>query len=306
MQSNPITSYFRPVRGRRPRATAHHRQLSRKEILRLIAEETNELLPGILSLRPDAPPIGQLCHGSDTEALDPDLSPRLTTEVEITFGDSFDVATGLDPSLQPYNQTNARHVCILNMANAKRPGGGWLNGALAQEEALCYRSSLSSTLKRRYYPLRFLGAIYSPTVVIFRKSFDQGHEMMNLQEPHLFPVVSVISVAAIENPELDHRHDPPKYKDPRMRAGMKNKMRMVLRIAAHRKHRRIVLGALGCGAFGNPNVEVADCWAEVLQEPEFQGWWEKIVFAILDDAKTLSQGNGNFDVFRGRLHGMKV
>ncbi|RAK77784.1 uncharacterized protein BO72DRAFT_376943 [Aspergillus fijiensis CBS 313.89] len=308
MTSNRITDYFRPVSGRRkrPRAEAQHPGRGQREKLRLVAKETNALLPRILSTRPEAPPIGKICHGSRYEALDPRFSPRLTTQVEILLGDTFDIATALGPSLYPNNQNNAEHVCILNMANANRPGGGWLNGALAQEEALCYRSSLSSTLKHRYYPLRFLGAIYSPSVLVFRESIDKGHELMDLEKPDLFPVVSVISVAAIQDPELDHQHDPPRYKSPRDREGMKLKMRLILRIAAYKKHRRLVLGALGCGAFGNPNAEVADCWAEVLREKEFQGWWEKIVFAILDDAKTIAQGNGNFDVFRDKLHGLTI
>ncbi|RAL12459.1 uncharacterized protein BO97DRAFT_390112 [Aspergillus homomorphus CBS 101889] len=306
MSSNQITNYFRPVRIRGPRAGAHRPRRSRREKLRSVAEETNELLPGILSTVPSAPPTGQLCHGFRYGPLDPGFSPKLSARVEVLFGDTFDIANGLGASAYPYNENNAETVCILNMANAKRPGGGWLNGALAQEEALCYRSSLSSTLKRSFYPMKFLGAIYSPTVVIFRESLDRGHKLMDLQRPDLLPVVSVISVAAIQNPELDQECSPPMYKNPRDREGTKNKMRTILRIAAYKKHRRIVLGALGCGAFGNPNVEVAACWAEVLREEEFQGWWERIVFAILDDATTLTQGLGNFDVFREKLHDMAI
>lgn len=58
-------------------------------------------------------------------------------------------------------------------------------------------------------------------------------------------------------------------------------MRVILRVAAYNKHRRLVLGAFGCDVFHNPRGEVANCFAEVLKEKEFQGWWETIAFAIM-------------------------
>lgn len=65
---------------------------------------------------------------------------------------------------------------------------------------------------------------------------------------------------------------------------MKYKIRLVLRIAAKHGHRKLVLGALGCGAARNPQKDVARVFREVMQEPEFQGgWWEQLAFAVLDD-----------------------
>jgi hypothetical protein len=40
--------------------------------------------------------------------------------------------------------------------------------------------------------------------------------------------------------------------------------------------------AIGCGAFLHPAQEVADCWYEVLMNPEFKGWFEMIYFVIKD------------------------
>ena len=39
----------------------------------------------------------------------------------------------------------------------------------------------------------------------------------------------------------------------------KAKMRLTLRLAAIKGHSRLVLGALGCGAFKNPTEDVALC-----------------------------------------------
>ncbi|GAB1203964.1 hypothetical protein APSETT445_002609 [Aspergillus pseudonomiae] len=92
-------------------------------------------------------------------------------------------------------------------------------------------------------------------------------------------------MAALRRPDVIRNTKPPRYKHIADRAVTKDKMRVILRIAAYNKHRKLVLGAFGCGAFDNPKEEVANCWAEVLQEPEFQGWWESIVSTI-DDSIT--------------------
>jgi len=196
------------------------------------------------------------------------------------------------------------------MANAYSAGGGWKKGALAQEEALCYRSSLSFTLRLRYYPLPEMGAIYSPTVLVIRSSIKDGHGVLDLSHPEKLPVVSVISVAALCFPETTMSGDGQNreiYKNPEDRDVMKEKMRVILRTAAFNGHRRLVLGALGCGAFLNPKEEVADCWAEVFGEREFGGgWWESIIFAVLNDMGHGKDGDDNFNIFSRRLNGMMV
>lgn len=201
----------------------------------------------------------------------------------------------------------AKSVLILNMANAYHSGGGWLRGALAQEEALCYRSSLSFTLKTRFYAIPEAGGIYSPTVVVIRESMANGHGLLDLSKPDDLPVVSAVSVAAINGPKI--AKDPSgreAYKEAKDRDTMKEKMRVVLRIAAVNRHRELVLGALGCGAFGNPRGEVVECWKEVFAEAEFQGgWWEAVVFAVMEPGET-RDGEGNFGVFWRGLDGVMV
>ncbi|KAI9875691.1 MAG: hypothetical protein M1830_008119 [Pleopsidium flavum] len=193
------------------------------------------------------------------------------------------------------------------MANAYHAGGGWLKGALAQEESLCYRSSLSFTLKRRFYPLPEISGVYSPSVVVIRKALSQGHGLLDLDKPEELPIVSAVSVAAARDPQVEKdSRGRERYKRGRDREVMKEKMRVVLRVVAVNGHRRVVLGALGCGAFRNPREEVVGCWKEVLLEGEFAGgWWERIVFAVMDDGGGKS-GDGNFGVFSRGLDGLVV
>ena len=112
-------------------------------------------------------------------------------------------ATNEDSGTNPPVGDIADRPCVLNMASDKNPGGGWLGGARAQEEALCRRSTLILTLSREYYPIPSTSAVYSPSVVVFRKGLrNDGHKLYELEKPELFPVVGVISMAALRRPEL--------------------------------------------------------------------------------------------------------
>lgn len=273
----------------------------RDELVR-VSKETLSVLPGLLLTRPDAPPEGHLCD--QVPPLDQKFCPRFSkTRVRVVNMDTIDAAVELASS-----RPSHKPVCVLNMANAIYAGGGFRTGALAQEEALCYRSSLSFTLKLRYYPIPDKAVIYSPTVLVIRDNLTRGHDMLDCRDPRQLPVLAVVSAAAIFQPLINRvlahpgEENSEMYADPDDRLLMAEKMRVVLRTAIRNRHRQIVLGALGCGAFQNPPREVSQLWAIVLQEPEFSGgWWEDVIFAVLSD-----QQNRNFWWFETTLDGLMV
>ncbi|KNG52666.1 mitochondrial chaperone bcs1 [Stemphylium lycopersici] len=219
-----------------------------------------------------------------------------------------DVHTKQKQPAYSYNLNHNRPVAVLNLASERSPGGGWQKGALAQEECLCYRSSLYLSLSETIYPLPSLAAIHSPNVLLIRDSMTNGHFLLTPQSPYDLPTVSVISAAALRKPTLSD--DGLSFKHAGARAVTKKKIRLVLRVAANKGHTKLVLGALGCGVFANPPKEVAQCFLEVFQEPEFQGgWWEEVVFAVLDNVKGADggkDGKGNFGQFYQVLHGLEV
>ncbi|KAL8994200.1 MAG: hypothetical protein Q9188_007135 [Gyalolechia gomerana] len=282
----------------------------RSVLLAAVAGETKELLPGLLKLTPNTPATGELVK-PDTlfPAFKSDCPNVPKTSIRVINIDTLDAAIRLS-SLTTSTVTGSPQppVLVLNMANAEHGGGGWLKGAMAQEEALCYRSSLSFTLKRRFYPMPDRAVIYSPTVVILRESLAKGHRLLDLTHPEKLPVVSVVSVAAVRDPSVERRLDDGEeiYRNGDERDVMRSKIRMTLRVAAAKGHRKLVLGALGCGAFGNPKSEVARLWKDVLTEAEFSGgWWEHIIFAVLEEGGG-KDSNGNYEVFRRALDGLEV
>lgn len=153
-----------------------------------------------------------------------------------------------------------------------------------------------------------MAGIYSPSVIVFRSSSTTGHVLYPTGKP--FNNLSVISIAALRDPPLTDS-TPPDFKFAGDRETMLDKIRMMLRIAALEGHTRLVLGALGCGAFNNPKEKVAECFLQVFGEPEFRGgWWREVVFAVMDMEREESMrgvgGGGNYGVFWRGLNGVRV
>ena len=222
------------------------------------------------------------------------------------------------------NRVTAARVAVLNMASERSPGGGWLKGASAQEEALCFRSTLAASLHRNLYPIQPRAGLYTRDVVVFRGSMSEGHKLMVPETalPNL-PVVSALSVAGIRHPEVKPAGEeaggagsepttsggkqktgkgPFVFADPAARDLTKDKMRLSLRMAGANGHTMLVLGAIGCGAFRNPPEEVVKCWQEVLGEAEFAGgWFKEIWFAVYD-----RRNEGNFEIFKEAFDGKAI
>ncbi|KAJ6189434.1 hypothetical protein N7519_004342 [Penicillium mononematosum] len=223
--------------------------------------------------------------------------PNSATVVRVVEGDTYDRALEMRDADTEHDHMP---VCVLNFANAYNPGGGWLNGSQAQEEQLCYRSTLIDTLHTRFYPMNDLECLYSPNVIVFRKSVDSEYNFMSVDDKlHQNPTVSVISMAARSKPGLVKSGL--MYKDEAQKYLMIAKMQLILRTAAHNNHRRLILGAIGCGAFRHPAQEVADCWYEVLMKEEFKGWFEMIDFVIRD-----SPTENNLQIFSETLDGLLI
>ncbi|MBL8114144.1 MAG: TIGR02452 family protein [Acidobacteria bacterium] len=161
----------------------------------------------------------------------------------------------------------------LNFANGVSPGGGFLHGALAQEEAISRSSALYSTLvgdrmydvhRKRTDKASSDWTIYSPGVPIFRA--DDGTE---LPEPWLLDFLTCAAPYA-------HTVGQPESGDL-----LERRIHRVLAIARAYGYETLVLGAWGCGAFGNDPKRTAVDFRKAL-ENEFEGAFSHVVFAITD------------------------
>jgi uncharacterized protein (TIGR02452 family) len=164
-------------------------------------------------------------------------------------------------------------TAALNFANGVHPGGGFLQGARAQEEGLCRASALFATLdgdpmyeahrRRRDYASSDW-VILSPDVPFFRT--DRGTP---LESPwRLSILTSAAPVASREG-------------QPRSGGLLHARTLRVLAIARAYRYEALVLGAWGCGAFENDPVRTARDFHDALAGP-FRGAFREVLFAIAD------------------------
>jgi uncharacterized protein (TIGR02452 family) len=192
----------------------------------------------------------------ETKSLDTTLNHPIypnvsTTQVKVINRDTLDAALALQNAGDIMEIKSKARVCVLNFANAYKAGGGWLKGASAQEEQICFRTTLGyAGLQSEFYPMKPDEGLYTSNVLILRENEERVFSWKWTKKPELLPLISVISVAATQGTVLDRTQT--KYQKDSERTLMEEKMRYVLRLAADYCHTRLVLGALGCGAFRHP------------------------------------------------------
>lgn len=190
------------------------------------------------------------------------------------------------PTIEVTNETTAMaasrmladgktNIVALNFASARNPGGGFLSGAIAQEEDLSRCSGLYNCIKSKpkFYNENILcdntyytdNVIYSPNVPFFRNE----HNVL-LEQPFPLSIVTAPApnIRAIENVDEEFLFTTLHYRATK-----------VLQIAEAHGHKNIILGAWGCGAFGNSATMVSEVFMEALKlVPTF----EHVCFAVYD------------------------
>jgi uncharacterized protein (TIGR02452 family) len=183
-------------------------------------------------------------------------------------------------------------TCVLNMASYKRPGGGVHNGARAQEECLFRCSNLIQVVPNSFYPLEENEALYTKEAIFFK---DKDYDYMD-------PITcDVVTIAALrlhgvigEDGEMSYESDVTDY-----RKITKDKIRLMVSLAAQNKVKNLILGAWGCGVFNNDPTTMAQYFSEVLIGEGYSVDFDNIVFAIINDHNSV--GN-NFDIFNNQFN----
>ncbi|MFD9000183.1 TIGR02452 family protein [Streptomyces sp. NPDC059582] len=213
---------------------------------------------------------GTRMYGPGPVRVPPAASP-VDTVFEVTGESSLEAARRL-----------AGPVAVLNFSSARNPGGGYLNGAQAQEEALCRASALYTCLLgvREFYdhhrahrdPFYTDRVIHSPAVPVFRD--DRGRLLDET-------FVAGFLTAAAPNGGVVLRTAPERASE--LPHALAVRAERVLETAAAHGYRRLVLGAWGCGVFRNDPAQVAGAFRALLGPGRrFAGTFERVVFGVLD------------------------
>lgn len=190
-----------------------------------------------------------------------------------------------------------QRFALLNFASARNPGGGFLNGAKAQEEDLCRCSGLYPTLVKHneYYEVNRQQKsllytdyiIFSPEVPFFKIRGTGEY----LDQPFL---ASVITAPAPNTRPYLKAHGCERE----LESCFERRWENVLSVALDQNISTLLLGAWGCGAFGGDPV-MASKTAKRAIKSHGRGI-EQIVFAIPNKGQ---QSQHNLDVFQGALAG---
>lgn len=202
--------------------------------------------------------------------------------------DTYTKACQLYKELKPWETEEQNRIMVLNFANPYIPGGGVRRGARAQEEDLCRRSSLLLSLEteeaKKYYSYNRKHTIkdeygndYGTNSMIltpFVEVIKDKHNKDNVEYARL----AVLTVAA---PII---RDKWKVSEVYLDL-MYQRISSMLYCAAAYGYTHLVLGAWGCGAFGNDPEEVVDLFRDVIANFRYNGknvhqLFETISFAV--------------------------
>lgn len=247
-------------------------------------------------------PADQVLSLSVNSSSSGNVRPRTTTTTQVhvcnetTFGCARRLAE---------QAVDVGHLAALNFASAMHPGGGFIRGALAQEEALASTSGLYASLttpaaapfykfheqnrsRKASIKLYSSNMIFSPHVPVFRDSEvnPEARTLPLLSAPY---TCSIITSCAVNQSVLDNVNNKKKmqpqereFEKQQATTEMQVRAHRVLQVAVHHGVDSLILGAWGAGVFGNPPVEIARAFALALRQPDVQGRIAHVYFAIPD------------------------
>ena len=150
-------------------------------------------------------------------------------------------------------------LAVLDFASFTNPGGGYIRGSWAQEEALCAGSFLYNVLEGQgdwYGENRRRNIncdLYRNRALVVPK--------VRFSREKIHAYADVLVVAA---PNARRAREEYKVKEDALVRAMRDRIRFALDIVDALGHRQVVLGAWGCGAFGWDADLVAELFREEL------------------------------------------
>eukprot|EP00933_Yihiella_yeosuensis_P015418 TRINITY_DN13459_c0_g1_i1.p1 TRINITY_DN13459_c0_g1~~TRINITY_DN13459_c0_g1_i1.p1 ORF type:complete len:297 (-),score=59.21 TRINITY_DN13459_c0_g1_i1:168-1058(-) len=212
-------------------------------------------------------------------------------------------------ALMKFGRERGRSVCALNYANGKDVGGGYKNGATAQEEDLCrcmptLYSSLFNASKEGLYPFgpptctskdkpeKYCDVLYTLGLTIARAGPEDGYRILKKEEQI---EASLVAAAApnikfskdVNDEELIYQTIQTIFISPQI---------------AQEGVNTLILGAWGCGAFGGDPVQIAGLFIKAMLQDNLGQPYKEIHFAIPET----TPDDVNYDTFRKVFDAHKI
>ena len=249
-------AYWRGKNERISKAKRHH-----EEMLKNFPEEIKNSVNNTKTYSPGS--LGFLAtHGN------PDVSVDNADTVSAVF---------------KYNDPDKRTI-VLNFASYKNPGGGFMQGSSAQEESLCHESTLYEVLSDKgnadYYEwnnryknkaLYLDRALLSKDVLFMRDGKTVKADVLTCAAPNCKAYMDYIP-GANKKANLD---------------ALDSRIRFIRNIiAAESNVGTIILGAFGCGVFGQNPETVARLFMREMESIDA----DRVVYAVIDKGGHSKEG----------------
>lgn len=196
---------------------------------------------------------------------------NFNTDIQITNEDSISAILRL-------KEEEINTIMCLNFASAKNPGGGFLNGSLAQEESLAVSSALHKcqTSSFSYYEKhrKMKSCMYTDTMIHSPKVPVFRNNKMELLEK--YKLCGFITSAAV-NYGVVKKEEP--HLAGEVVAVMDKRIEKLLSLSLKEGYDSLILGAWGCGVFQNDPEVIATLFKKHLKG-KFKNSFKKVVFAI--------------------------
>ncbi len=189
-------------------------------------------------------------------------------------------------------------IAVLNFASFKSPGGGFLAGSMAQEEALCHESTLYEVISHQTFvpfydynnrhknrALYLNRGLYSKDIVFERNGIPVNADVITVAAPNKRAFMEYTDGAREDENDK----------------ALTSRIRFVRDIVAthlvkgdavdSRPLDAIVLGAFGCGVFGQDAERVAKLFKEAFVDVPV-----RIIYAVIDKGGT--NKDGNYEAFK--------
>lgn len=162
-------------------------------------------------------------------------------------------------------------VAVLNFSSYKHPGGGFINGTKAQEECLCHESCLYNVLSRlpQFYKTNIKDT--NKGLYLDRGIYTPGVVFMKDEQSVLCDVIT----CAAPNKAAAQTHG---VTDEENLNALCSRIRFLLDIAKENHVDTLILGAYGCGVFGQYPEEVSMVFKEFLSSTH--KCFDEVIFAI--------------------------
>jgi len=203
------------------------------------------------------------------------------TKINVLNQDVIKTVIDLNQELIKSDKLNSK-ILVLNLASEKHFGGGAINGAMAQEEELFRKTNYGLHTGSELYPLKINEFVYTPNVSIIK---NENYERLTKKE--IFQV-DMLAMPALRRPRLINGELSDRDFDLTL-----NKISSIFKFAILNNITDLVLGAMGCGVFKNPPLDIIEIYNMCLET--YDKYFNNIIFSIK------SINDDNYELFNKNI-----